>query len=304
MNNICILNKKQSTCLPDKAIRSIASNFISDMDELNTNEIIDTLSKHNEVCSKLTNIKEKELCIIQNIKKDNNSNSKIQELINKYELSFFKPVSNKLDGNYWINNTEIDNIQHQFLITFPNYYYSFIHMFDLKMFRPHTSNLFDYSNNIKQITEIDFIDELTNNTTMNYNGDLKKYGIVCNTDLSTGGGLHWFSIFIDFTTEPIQIEYFNSSGYDIKNEHYGNRFKKFFIDLADEITLNYKSCKFIKVTNIQHQKDNTANCGAYSLYYIWERLNGKPYTYFSKNKIHDNDMEKFRSFLWRKNKKY
>jgi hypothetical protein len=82
--------------------------------------------------------------------------------------------------------------------------------------------------------------------------------MVCNTDTSSGSGIHWFCIFIDFTLNPIQIEYFNSSGYDIKNDHYGKEFKKFFLNLADEITINYKPCKFIKVTDIEHQ-----------MYHLW-----------------------------------
>ena len=67
--------------------------------------------------------------------------------------------------------------------------------------------------------------ELINKTTLNYNGELKYFGMVCNTDSSSGSGIHWFSIFIDFTLNPIQIEYFNSSGYDIKNNYDGKEFK-------------------------------------------------------------------------------
>ena len=37
--------------------------------------------------------------------------------------------------------------------------------------------------------------------------------------------------FMDFTKNPIEIEYFNSSGYDIKNDYYGNKFKTFFITI-------------------------------------------------------------------------
>ena len=72
--------------------------------------------------------------------------------------------------------------------------------------------LIENSKKIKPITEINFIDELKkNNSNFTYNGELKNFGVVINTDLSTNGGIHWFSIFIDFTVTPITIEYFNSS---------------------------------------------------------------------------------------------
>lgn len=300
-DNICALNKNQNTCLPDNSIVLIGSNFIDNVTNLSKEDIIHKLSENDNKCKSENNLKKKELCILETIKNDND-NEKIKKNINKHIINYFKPVSKKLDKNYWINNTEIDNIQHQLLLHFPNYYYSYIHMFDLKMFKPQSINLFDEGKYIKPITDINFSDELKNKSTLNYNKDLKYYGIVCNTDTSSGSGIHWFCIFIDFTLNPIQIEYFNSSGYDIKNDNYGKEFKKFFLNLADDITINYKPCKFIKVTDIEHQRSDTANCGSYSLYYIWKRLNGTPSNYFNSNKILDEDMEKFRKFLWRTHK--
>lgn len=132
---------------------------------------------------------------------------------------------------------------------------------------------------------------------------MKYYGVICNTDLSSNGGKHWFSIFIDFTANPITIEYFNSSGYSILNgEHKIERrnFSEFFYNLADELTKNNKPAKFIQVTEIEHQRADTANCGSYSIFYLWARLNNKPLKYFKDNKIKDEDMEKFRSVMWRK----
>jgi hypothetical protein len=71
------------------------------------------------------------------------------------------------------------------------------------------------------------------------------------------------------------------------------------LNLADEITREVKKCNFIKVTDIQHQREDTANCGSYALFYIWKRLNGTPYSYFAENKIKDEHMEEFRKFLYR-----
>ena len=71
-------------------------------------------------------------------------------------------------------------------------------------------------------------------------------------------------------------------------------------NLADNISLNYKPCTFKKVTDIEHQRSDTANCGSYSLYYIWKRLNNINYPEFVNKTIEDEDMEKFRALLWRK----
>lgn len=70
--------------------------------------------------------------------------------------------------------------------------------------------------------------------------------------------------------------------------------------MADDLTRSGFPAKFIQVTEIEHQRDDTANCGSYSLFYIWSRLNGKPYTLFKNNRITDELMEEFRSVLWRK----
>ena len=300
-DNICALNKNQNTCLPDNSIKVIGSHFIDKVDNLSKEEIIDKLSENDNKCKSEKDLKKKELCILESIKNDNN-NDNLKKNINKHIINYFKPISKKLDKNYWINNTEIDNIQHQLLLNFPNYYYTCIHMIDLKMFKPQSINLFNEGKYIKSITDIDFPNELINKTTLNYNGELKYFGMVCNTDSSSGSGIHWFSIFIDFTLNPIQIEYFNSSGYDIKNNYDGKEFKKFFLNLADDISIKYKPCKFVKVTDIEHQRSDTANCGSYSLYYIWKRLNRTSSDYFANNQIIDEDMESFRKFLWRTHK--
>ena len=73
MNNICALNKNQTTCLPDKSIKTIASNFINNTNK-STDTIINELSKKSENCQNLDNTQHKELCILKNIQKDNNTN--------------------------------------------------------------------------------------------------------------------------------------------------------------------------------------------------------------------------------------
>jgi|LauGreDrversion4_2_1035121.scaffolds.fasta_scaffold03669_1 hypothetical protein len=298
--SICILNQESKSCLPVKVITALQQEILPTNNKeniINKEHIINKIAKKME-CND-TSLANKELCILKKISTTTNDKN-LEEKIKKNIITYFKPVTKSYDKNHWLNNTEVDHIQHQFKTLFKGYYYSNIHMIDLVMFNPQHSNVIDYE--VKCIKDINFINELISNCDNNiltYNGDLKYYGIVINTDKSTGGGIHWFSIFMDFSSkddnEPYRIEYFNSSGYDIRDKS----FKNYFINLADEITREVKKCEFVKVTDIQHQREDTANCGSYSLYYIWKRLNGTPYQFFSKNQILDENMVDFRKFLYR-----
>lgn len=293
--SLCILNSKGESCLPKKVIKDLEKKILPNNEtNLPTNIIIDKLANKLK-CNSSDSNSSKELCIIEIIKEKNND-SKLKSVMNKALLTYFKPVTKSFDGNYWLNNTEIDSIQYQFQTLFKGYYYSNIHMIDLVMFNPNNQHLMQNGHKIKSIKEINFIDELKGeNSKLNYNGELKNYGMVVNTDSSNGGGVHWFSIFIDFQATPITIEYFNSSGYDIKNIN----FKKYLMNLADEITREVRKCVFLQITDIQHQKNSTANCGSYALLFLYKRLKKTPYEYFAKNKITDEQTEAFRKFLFR-----
>ncbi len=286
--SICSLNQSSKLCLPNIIIQKLQKEVL-DTNHKDDNNIMKELAD-NTKCNINTDLQSTELCILQKLKK----NTDIKDIVDNAIITYFKPITKSYDANYWLNNSEIDHIQHQLLTLFEGYYYSNIHMIDLVMFDPHHSDKIPY--NIYPITEINFINECKKeNCLLTHNGDLNYYGIVFNTDTSNNSGLHWFSIFIDFTSDPINIEYFNSSGYDIKNR----KFKEYLINLADEISKDVRQCKFVKVTDIEHQRSDTANCGSFSLFYIWSRLNGKPYSYFTDNKITDERMQKFREFLFR-----
>ncbi len=287
--SICILNKEQESCLPEKIIKKIEFKILNKDSKSDKNNTIELLAEKQE-CNGET-IQEKEVCILEKLNDDESK---------KILLHHFKPVTKSFNKNYWINNTEIDSVQYQLALENEGYYYSNIHMIDLVMFNPNTTEHMNYK--VKCIKDINFVNELKKvNNVLTYNGELKNYGIVINTDTSKGHGLHWFSIFIDFQSDLVTIEYFNSSGYDIEN----NNFKNYFDNIVDDITRDrhIKNCKWVQVTDIQHQRDDTANCGAYALYYIWSRLQGKPYKYFATHKILDEDMVEFRKLIFRSKSK-
>jgi hypothetical protein len=56
--------------------------------------------------------------------------------------------------------------------------------------------------------------------------------------------------------------------------------------------------KPVLVCDVQHQKSRS-ECGPYSMYYIWSRINGVPYEAFNKRRVPDERMYEFRNFLFR-----
>jgi len=116
----------------------------------------------------------------------------------------------------------------------------------------------------------------------------KTFGVVMNTDLRTGGGIHWFSLFCDFRTNPCTVEYFNSSG---------NKPVKQIQDWLIKTEENLKSAghnaKVVILSGLSHQTSDT-ECGLYSLYYIWNRLNEVPAENFQKKNVPDSMMYAFR----------
>lgn len=289
--SICSLNKDSTYCLNKDDLIKI-QDVALDTNYSSPDKIIKELEKKTP-CDSIDDPQQKGLCMIEKIKSDVDD-EKTKLLLDNIQLIRFKPVTKNFSHDHWLNNTEIDHIQHQLASAHPGYYYSYIVMIDLEHVEPKHNDKLKYD--VPAITDINFVNELKKeNNVFVHNGEFTKYGLVVNTDTSDGPGIHWFSIFMDFTKVPYTIEYFNSSGLDIRND----KFKKFFMNLADEITKEITPCKFIKVTDIQHQGEDTANCGSYALYYIKKRLKGKPYEFFAKNKVTDEKVRKFREKLFR-----
>ena len=287
--NECLYNKvnKNGTCLDNEHITLIAENL--------------------NVAPTITAIKKETDCTLDSCILNKTSLDDVE--LKKIELETLKPYTESVDKNYWLNNTEIDSCMIQFHNEFPGFGFSFIHMIDLKMFSPTNKNVISY--NVYPVTEIDFGNEFNLKTTNNFihtynNEKLKSYGVIFNTDSSDGSGQHWFVIYIS-TDQPseinpsknrITIELFNSSGYDISDDNFNIFWTKQALDIQKKTN---QECIYKKVSNIKHQNDNTGNCGAYSLFYIWSRLNGKNPSYFNNDdaSIKDAFITKFRSYLFR-----
>ncbi len=253
-----------------------------------TTDDIKNINEH--LSQKISNIKELE-------NKYNNpydllKNLNNHELIESIKFNNLKPEA-KVDKFSWLNNSQLDQVQEHFKRYFKGYYYSYIHMSDVVMFDNYNSKFVD--SEILDINDMDFIDLLKNNKNFKY------YGVIFNTDTSNKSGQHWFAIFMDFNTSgsiqhPYTIEYFNSAGTKISS-----KLNTLFNDLALKISTELnKVCTFIQITNIQHQAPSTGNCGVYSLFYIYSRLMGVPYTDFNIKvfKINDDIMTQIRKIFF------
>ena len=245
--------------------------------------------------SKINNIKELESKYDNpyDLLKNVNNNT----IVSSIKFQNLKPIA-PIDSYSWLNNTQLDQIQEHFKRYFKGYQYSYIHMSDIIMFDNTNSKY--VNTQILPVNQIDFPKAIKNN-------EFKYYGVIFNTDTSNRSGQHWFAIFMDFSTrgtvnEPYTIEYFNSAGTKILPN-----LNKFFTDLSIKIGMSLnKICSFIQVTNIQHQSSKTGNCGVYSLFYIYSRLNKVPYSDFNHKvfKIDDNIMTQIRELFFNDEKKY
>lgn len=274
--------------------------------------------KHVEIIAKYTDADN-----IKAIKQEMNCDSDkcILEKINlpvvleqKIAREALKTPTNSLHGSYWINNTEIDTCMSQLRKMYPGFAHSYIHMSDIKMFAPENSKSFEYK--VSELTKINLgecfklaIEGKPSCPELSTYGNvpLKSVGIVFNTDDSSGGGQHWFAVYISMdTVDPqntskkmIRIEVFNSSGGEIESSAFQSFWQQKKIEIANATGLR---CEYGLVSTVQHQRNDTGNCGSYSLFYIYARLRGcKPNEFNRPEKIvADKKMEEFRKILFTK----
>ena len=278
-----------------------------------TQEQVSLITKYSEE-NTLAEIKKKtncsdDKCVLDKVNIPN-------EVKRKIEREAFKAPTASFDHNHWLNNTEIDTIMSQLRCKYPGFAHGFIHMIDLKAFSPANIESFDYP--VFSTSQTDFPNEIKaglikrgmiQDDSFSYepklstwnNVPLKSYGIVCNTDSSKGSGQHWFALFISTdqkdpnnTSKPwIRIECFNSAGGGSTDKNFNDYWNTQAMNIARSTGLR---CSYDVITNIQHQSSSTGNCGSYSLFYIYSRLNGILPSEFNnpKKTIKDYSMQKFR----------
>ena len=101
--------------------------------------------------------------------------------------------------------------------------------------------------------------------------------LICNTDLSSGSGLHWFALF-RFSRQD--IECFDSLGV---NEHKLEVLK----------LLNFKGVSNIIFNVTQVQANESASCGQFCLYFLFERLHNLDFSFHElMNELFVTDLNK------------
>jgi hypothetical protein len=126
-----------------------------------------------------------------------------------------------------------------------------------------------------------------------------SFGVVLNTDVSSGGGKHWFCLYGDLQhkgteSDPYVIEYFNSSGNPAHTD------VTFWMEKTcrDIMLTLEKHAVTLRAVNRQLQTSRT-ECGMWSILYIKSRLEGHPPDWFYKNRTTDKDIENFRKYVFR-----
>ena len=125
-----------------------------------------------------------------------------------------------------------------------------------------------------------------------------SFGVVINTDVSSGGGKHWFALFGDLShkgtrNDPDVLEYFNSSGNPPRTE-----ITNFLERIKHEYLRDHHKYAVIKYSAPEQLQYSKTECGVWSLMYIKSRLQGKPIDWFYKSKVNDNDIKEMRKHIF------
>jgi len=126
------------------------------------------------------------------------------------------------------------------------------------------------------------------------------FGVVLNTDISTGRGKHWFCIYGDLmhtgdSDDPFVLEYFNSSGNLPMDE-----VNIWLEQTAHNMMRDYKKNVIIHRSVPRRLQFGDNECGIWCLMYIKSRLLNHPPNWFYTVQANDADMFKLRKHLFRK----
>ena len=149
---------------------------------------------------------------------------------------------------------------------------------------------------------IDFEKKRTLLSTINLPEKLKHqydtFGVVLNTDVTEGRGIHWFCLFGEKYKSKsghtvLSLEYFNSSGRPPMTE-----VQRWINTKAHELRLKLNLPVKLHYTNNIYFQNDEHSCGVYALAYIWLRLEGIPPTWFNADNFNDVMMHKLRQNLF------
>jgi hypothetical protein len=124
------------------------------------------------------------------------------------------------------------------------------------------------------------------------------FGVVLNTDVSSGRGIHWFCIYCSLgktKQDKTTLEYFNSSGFPPKSE------VTYWLEqtAAKLRQAGFTDVEIVHATGGKQVQNSKTECGVWSLVYILSRLMNKPPNWIVSVGANDDDMVSFRKRLFR-----
>jgi hypothetical protein len=240
MDKCSINSKYENTCMSLKTLKELANKINKEEKYKNIKNI--KVNQYNEKNKKK---------LLKNIKKKLSCDTNIDLCVLKKENEFYNILKNDfkpkgpIDKDKWLSSLDIINVMEHYEKKYKNF--EFLGPFPIDFY-------FVY----KDFRKRNFKKMFKNK---------KKIGIIFNTDVSTGNGEHWITLYIDL--EEKYIYFFDSVGDKPTNE-----IKTLINDLKKEYekyNYNFK----IEINKKEFQKDNSS-CGIWALWFIISKLeNGK-----------------------------
>lgn len=220
---------------------------------------------------------------------------KMSDVLGKQRVSAVINTKFKVDGpvdNSLLNNFNIDETLKQFNVKFTNFFPYNFNMLNYREYRFVNGHVEAGPDTLETIP----ISGLIN--------DFKCAGCIINTDTYQGNGKHWMALFADWRDpNAATVEFFNSSGNAPTAPWvlWMERSRDFLVTNGIKIRKIRDASGFdrdlLRVSNKRHQQSKT-ECGVYSLFYIYARLNRIPPEYFMDNFIPDQLIFEFRQHLF------
>lgn len=188
-----------------------------------------------------------------------------------------------------LSNIDIDKVLKQWMVLYPQF---FAYNFNMRDFESNSMGKPGRPDTLATIT----FDKL-------YESGFRCAACVINSDIYSGPGKHWMALFIDARSDQKwTVEFFNSSGNAPAAE-----WIRWMNKTADILTIMSASLgkkieiEKIVASKVRHQRSKS-ECGVYSLFYIWARLNGVPANVIGSTAIADEHMFRMRQHLFNDSK--
>ena len=275
----CAFHIKGNVCASDEVIKQLQQLL---KEQFGINVSAKDKAKTIEAAKEVTNCST-EACVLQ---KPAIVSGLGRDTVEKELETRFKPEG-PLGYTELLNNFNIDEVLDQMTKAFKGFYHIPFQMIDFaEQARTDSDGVRTGSfARDRNLATIDIIKK--------YKEGYRQFGVVLNTDYSSGPGKHWFCIFIDMKSKPFTIEYFNSSGNMPLVQ-----VSAWMIDTKMKLS-ELGPTEVVRVATERLQEDDYS-CGVWSLYYIVSRLNGVEPDAFKSSRLNDDLMYSFRKYFFRR----